>query len=1267
MEPLPEESTLARIGETLWTAWSYITTAVGRFLRPVATEDKNEPSAQEDTITSVTTSQRRNDEEAEHEDLHEHDQRSHSTGPVERCEIIRDYNQKSRGYSIRYSRIVESCSQDATAVGETFSQVDDEKNEEKHGVTSKDEDSVMEECCEIQSSETAQMPHTQERVVIDKQLGGQKPVDGDKMVSLLPNVPEETRSEECNEDKEFQLDTDEWETVKTQTKREYVAIEEINLNFKQEKEQEDKHEAPANDTGGGKAGETQPYENSHQPTTEEVENSQHFQTMEGEDNLATGDQCVGIDTMEPDLKSERMDPTLTYTTREGHKNHEELQQNEVSSRTHLIQISTDERFYGAKSDIVEQALEKHVCGTFIAFDGKDNIPHFSDDKNKFFKDSNAIVNSLEDLETNKGETRDEIHVETEPKTTDPSLLLSFSESTNEDLSKQDSKEQENKLLFESPIRKDLPENLILESETYSAKLEASGSFKANYKASELSKLDDHLIKQRQEESSETKTECQEADAILKDEGVEINNKGSIEPDRKDHDTAHSSLENKELFKESMRIETMSEMVNATSEMTFKGESEDGLHEEQKKSGYKAGLLESEPVLSEEQTQDQSSPAKMDSVASQAGLQESADEDMEVDTPWPSLTAEGKDIPDEPSEEAMNVPLSDIIIPDQERISSPELPEMELALLEKKAYEEIQEVSDSSLKETGYDIDVNREIKTFVKSDRTDCKVPESAYEEDEYFSEKIILQSETNLNLEIYLKMTEALEEDTILEENGNKNTETDTTGQKCSPKPEIKDIIHSTEFEKSSHEAEPQETEPALLEEHADEGLQEGSSPAKTETMERAFLKEDSDKESDEETMELNAELGKEDHSLMESLVTEGMIENLRKLEEEAQISTKVETNEEYITSINRMDVLNYETRITQEMEDPRSMTDVIRENSKKSSGEFGLSEEDTMHSTNIAQSLNETMGSTTAMIKEMTETVPTRESVDLPFFESSDVQEDTAKPQQDVKDMETEQTTVSATIMEVQEEPGMTESHTKPDEETGSEIGLENITAEQDTMDLQTYLGVKTAQEKKKVDDLTDGAETLNAGKGSAIKRRLEHAEVDIELDDPESQLNKEHEDLKLQVEASTLDFTFQRSRIAVKNPNVRPPKDPRTLLKIPSLLPSPKAEEREEPPSCSPEKKDQGPGVVVRGVKVVGFQLPGLGGGLPVLRKTNVAPRVKEEDNSETPDRQENCEQSEETPKPAQTQSKPKWTPPRHPGLGSPMMMAELKNKLRTTPKE
>lgn len=68
-------------------------------------------------------------------------------------------------------------------------------------------------------------------------------------------------------------------------------------------------------------------------------------------------------------------------------------------------------------------------------------------------------------------------------------------------------------------------------------------------------------------------------------------------------------------------------------------------------------------------------------------------------------------------------------------------------------------------------------------------------------------------------------------------------------------------------------------------------------------------------------------------------------------------------------------------------------------------------------------------------------------------------------------------------------------------------------------------------------------------------------------------------LQVDSSTLDFTAQRSRIAVKNPRVRPPTDPRSLLQMPSVEPT--------PPAHLPVKAPAG---VPLGGLGIGIKLPG-----------------------------------------------------------------------------
>ncbi|XDV45093.1 hypothetical protein PO909_013248 [Leuciscus waleckii] len=147
----------------------------------------------------------------------------------------------------------------------------------------------------------------------------------------------------------------------------------------------------------------------------------------------------------------------------------------------------------------------------------------------------------------------------------------------------------------------------------------------------------------------------------------------------------------------------------------------------------------------------------------------------------------------------------------------------------------------------------------------------------------------------------------------------------------------------------------------------------------------------------------------------------------------------------------------------------------------------------------------------------------------------------------------------------------------------------------------------------------------------------------------------DLYLQAfEDSSLDFTVQKSRIAVKNPLVRPPKDPRKLLykiSVEPLLPKP-------PPSE----------VSVPSKGGVGFKLPGLGAGLPALRKTEFGKQVREGEAERTLHPQQKAVAvTEDSVKQEQASAKPKWTPPKLPGMGSPLMMAELKNKLKKPTKE
>ncbi|XP_049915737.1 titin isoform X2 [Epinephelus moara] len=151
---------------------------------------------------------------------------------------------------------------------------------------------------------------------------------------------------------------------------------------------------------------------------------------------------------------------------------------------------------------------------------------------------------------------------------------------------------------------------------------------------------------------------------------------------------------------------------------------------------------------------------------------------------------------------------------------------------------------------------------------------------------------------------------------------------------------------------------------------------------------------------------------------------------------------------------------------------------------------------------------------------------------------------------------------------------------------------------------------------------------------------------------QLTTKSED-EMEVDTFVLDFTVQRSRIAVKNPRVRPPKDPRSLLHMPSLDPTPSVPRPAKVPI----------GVPLGGMGI-GIKLPGLGAGFPVLKKTQRV--VRDENKPETPSEETKPEEKSDTPKQDEAPHRPKWMPPKHPGFGNPLM-SELKSKLKKTTKE
>ncbi|XP_061562285.1 uncharacterized protein si:ch211-136m16.8 isoform X1 [Phycodurus eques] len=142
---------------------------------------------------------------------------------------------------------------------------------------------------------------------------------------------------------------------------------------------------------------------------------------------------------------------------------------------------------------------------------------------------------------------------------------------------------------------------------------------------------------------------------------------------------------------------------------------------------------------------------------------------------------------------------------------------------------------------------------------------------------------------------------------------------------------------------------------------------------------------------------------------------------------------------------------------------------------------------------------------------------------------------------------------------------------------------------------------------------------------------------------------EETKCEVDIQTtgiaLNFAPQRSRMAVKNPHVRPPKDRRSLLMRPSM-----------DPVCPPPQPTSKISTDVHALGALGFgiKLPGLGSGFPVLKKL---PKMQEAEPKPVP--------KADATKQADVPHKPKWMPPRQTGFGNPFM-SELKTKLKKATK-
>ncbi|XP_051790489.1 uncharacterized protein si:ch211-136m16.8 isoform X2 [Erpetoichthys calabaricus] len=173
---------------------------------------------------------------------------------------------------------------------------------------------------------------------------------------------------------------------------------------------------------------------------------------------------------------------------------------------------------------------------------------------------------------------------------------------------------------------------------------------------------------------------------------------------------------------------------------------------------------------------------------------------------------------------------------------------------------------------------------------------------------------------------------------------------------------------------------------------------------------------------------------------------------------------------------------------------------------------------------------------------------------------------------------------------------------------------------------------------------------GAGPPVLRKRETAPASIKQ---EPLVTMEVEQPKLGPQL--LDLSVQKSRIALRNKQCRPPQDPKKILKKPSLDPSPVKLPR--------------PGGI--GGVPLPFMLPGLGAGPPVLRKREMAPACTKREPVATmeveqpkvlPENQ--SDQGLETP--PKKEVKPKRTPPGKVGFGMahPQMMLELRGKLKKT---
>ncbi|XP_077406782.1 uncharacterized protein LOC144038293 [Vanacampus margaritifer] len=166
------------------------------------------------------------------------------------------------------------------------------------------------------------------------------------------------------------------------------------------------------------------------------------------------------------------------------------------------------------------------------------------------------------------------------------------------------------------------------------------------------------------------------------------------------------------------------------------------------------------------------------------------------------------------------------------------------------------------------------------------------------------------------------------------------------------------------------------------------------------------------------------------------------------------------------------------------------------------------------------------------------------------------------------------------------------------------------------------------------------------SELRRSGSEASLQELAKDSGEPLKTKNPESEAEASGFVLNFASQKSRIAVKNPRARPPKDRHSLLLRPSVE-----------PDCAPTPlAPKIPvGVHVLGGLGFGFKLPGLGSGFPVVKKLS---KMQQEAQLKP------VPKVEET-KEAEAPQKPKWMPPRQTGFGNPFI-SELKTKLKKATK-